>query len=302
MLYQHILSANMEEENLKHIKFQNRQNVNAQFDLIRLEKLFLRNHMDHSIEAHHKVEFYVILLIEKGKGYHTIDFTDYPCSKGTLLTVRKDQVQKFFRNKDLKGTVLLFTDEFLVSYLEKAETRKTMLLFNELLGVPKLQLNNTCFKSISQNIKRIEHEYFTINDDYSLGLIRSELHILITKLFRIKAQEEHINFEKKYLKEFIEFQNLVERKVTKITKVQYFANEMGLSTKTLNTITRSVIHKSAKEFVDEICTKQIKRLLINTNLSVKEIAYQSGFEETTNFYKYFKRQTQTTPEQFRVTN
>ena len=145
MLYQHILSANMEEENLKHIKFQNRQNVNAQFDLIRLEKLFLRNHMDHSIEAHHKVEFYVILLIEKGKGYHTIDFTDYPCSKGTLLTVRKDQVQKFFRNKDLIGTVLLFTDEFLVSYLEKAETRKTMLLFNELLGVPKLQLNNTCF-------------------------------------------------------------------------------------------------------------------------------------------------------------
>ena len=77
---------------------------------------------------------------------------------------------------------------------------------------------------------------------------------------------------------------------------------MSVSTKTLNTITKSIVNKSAKAFVDEISTKQIKRLLINTKLSIKEIAYQSGFEETTNFYKYFKRQTQVTPEQFRLAN
>ena len=67
-----------------------------------------------------------------------------------------------------------------------------------------------------------------------------------------------------------------------------------------NTVTKSIVNKSTKQFIDEINTKLIKRLLINTKLSVKEIAYQSGFEETTNFYKYFKRQTQTTPEQFRA--
>ena len=65
---------------------------------------------------------------------------------------------------------------------------------------------------------------------------------------------------------------------------------------------QGLVNKSEKAFVDEISTKQIKRLLINTKLSIKEIAYQSGFEETTNFYKYFKRQTQVTPEQFRLAN
>ncbi len=286
----------------KNIKFQNKQNPKARFDLIKLEELFGRKDIDHSPAVLHRVEFYILLFFEKGQGYHTIDFTDYNCSKGTLLTVRKDQIHKFFRSDNLKGKLLLFTNDFLVSYLEEIEAQKTMLLFNELLGVPKLQLSNREFKLIQQVIKRIENEYFTINDNHSLAIIRSEVHILITQLFRIKSRKEQINFEKKYVKEFVEFQNLVERHVVKTTKVQDFAQILGLSTKTLNTITKSIVHKSAKEFVDEICTKKIKRLLINTKLSIKEIAYQSGFEETTNFYKYFKRQTQTTPEQFRITH
>ncbi len=290
----------MEGEHTKHIKFQNQQNFKSQFDIVRLEELYQRTGLDHSIENHHKVEFYILLFIEKGQGYHTIDFTDYTCEKGTLLTIRKDQIHKFFKSKTLKGYLLIFTNEFLVSFLEKMEAQKTMLLFNELLSVPKLQLNNTNFDTVNKLIKRIENEYFSINDDHSLSVIRNELHILTTHLLRLKEKDEKFNIEKKYLKEFVELQNLVEKSVDKTTKVKYYADQMGISTKTLNTVTKSIVHKSAKAFIDEICTKQIKRLLLNTKLSIKEIAYKSGFEETPNFYKYFKRQTQTTPEQFRL--
>ncbi len=282
------------------IKFDNQQNPKASFDLIRLEELYQRKIIDHSPFELHRVAFYLIIFIENGQGFHTIDFTDYTCSKGTLLTIRKDQIQKFFRGGQMKGTLLLFTNDFLVSYLEKMEAQKTMLLFNEFLGVPKLQLAEEAFKQIQEIIKRMENEYLQVNDDHSLGIVRSELHILVTKLFRIKAENEQADFDKKYLEEFIAFQKVVEEKVTQTTKVQDFARILGVSTKTLNTITKGIVHKSAKEFVDEICIKQIKRLLINTRLSVKEVAYQSGFEETTNFYKYFKRHTQITPEQFRA--
>jgi len=290
----------MRNEQTKHIKFQNQTNSKAQFDIIKLEQLYQRTDLDHSIEKHHKVEFYILLFIEKGNGFHTIDFTEYECSKGTILTIRKDQIQKFTRSPNLKGSLLIFTNEFLVSYLEKVEAQKTMLLFNDLLSVPKLQLDDINFNNIFDVIKRIESEYFSINDEHSLSVIRNELHILTTHLLRIKAKDKQVVLEKKYLKEFIDFQNMAEKNVRKTTKVKDYSIQMGVSTKTLNTITKTIINKSAKEFVDEISTKQIKRLLLNTNLSIKEIAYQSGFEETTNFYKYFKRQTQTTPEQFRL--
>lgn len=292
----------MPRKQTKNIKFQNQQNLKSQFDFIKLEELYQRKGLDHSIESHHKVEFYILLFIEKGRGHHTIDFTKYDCSKGTVLSIRKDQIHKFHISKDLKGSLLIFTDQFLVTYLEKMEAQKTMLLFNDSLSVPKLQLNEDAFNTIFDTIKRIGNEYFNINDEHSLGVIRNELHILTTKLLRIKTKDKQINIEKKYLQEFIEFQNLVETKSNKTTRVKDFAQDLGISTKTLNTITQSIVHRSAKEFIDEICTKQIKRLLLNTKLSIKEIAYQSGFEETTNFYKYFKRQTETTPEKFRLAN
>lgn len=287
------------KENPVHIKFQNHQNPYAAFDLVKLKYLFQRKKLDHSPFQLHIVEFYVIVLIEEGEGLHTIDFTEYKYEKGTLLTIRKDQIHKFHESSSAKGIVLLFTDEFLVSYLEKLEALKSLQLFNEVLGVPKIQLSEAELKEVSDLVKRIEKEYFKVNDDHSLGIIRSELHILTTKLYRIKSNKNQLIVNRKYLSEFIDFQNLVEQEVTKYTKVKDYAKLIGVSTKTLNTITKTIVNKSAKEFIDDICTKQIKRLLINTELSIKEIAYASGFEESTNFYKYFKRQTQTTPEQFR---
>lgn len=64
-----------------------------------------------------------------------------------------------------------------------------MLLFNELLSIPKIQLGNKELVILQNSIKRIEHEYFSMKDNHSLSIIRSELHIIITKLFRIKKKE-----------------------------------------------------------------------------------------------------------------
>ncbi len=286
-------------DNPIHIKFNNQQNPNAAFDIIRIKDLLGRTDLNHSPEDLHLVEFYMIIFTLEGQGFHTIDFTDYPCEKGTVLTIRKDQIHKFIRSASMDGMLLLFQDEFVVSYLEKLEAQKTLQLFNELLGVPKIQLSTSELEEVLAILERINKEYFNTNDDYSLGIIRSELHILITKLYRLKAAKNQMVQHKKYLNEFIELQSLVEEHVTHFSKVHDYAKMLGRSTKTLNTITQTIINKSAKEFIDDIYMKQIKRLLINTDYPVKEIAYISGFEEVPNFYKYFKRQTQLTPEQYR---
>ena len=281
------------------VRFQNRANPQSKFDLIRLEDLFRRADLEPSPHQLHRVEFFLVLLVTHGEGYHTVDFTDYKYEKGTLITIRKGQIHKFFKSEHVKGFLILFTDDFLITYLEKSQTQQSLQLFNELLGVPKIQLSEGGFQEVKGIIERMAKEYFAVNDRYSSGVIRSELHILITKLYRIKSQRHQIIFNKKYLAEFIQFQKLVEDNVTETTRVQDYAKLMAISTKTLNSVAKSIVSKTAKEFIDEICIKQSKRLLINTPLSIKEIAYASGFEETTNFYKYFKRQVGTTPEQFR---
>ena len=104
------------------------------------------------------------------------------------------------------------------------------------------------------------------------------------------------------MSEFLDFQKLVENHCFETRKVSDYAAKMGFSTKTLNNVVQSVVTKSAKTFIDEIVIIQIKRLLINSSMTIQEIAYTSGFDEPTNLYKYFKKYVMTSPEVFRQAN
>ncbi len=284
--------------NVQQVSFNNKREGSL-FDILSIQDLFNLKDIEHSPLDFHQVNFYILLFFTKGQGIHTIDFTDYTYHKGTILSIRKDQIHKFFKANS-NGYLLLFTDDFLVSFFEKKEALKSMQLFNELITSPKIQLNDEDFREFEIIVNEINKEYFVVNDEQTMGLIRSLLNILINKIFRIKARKNNVLSNKKYLSEFATFQQLVEKNCFKTKKVIDYANMMALSTKTLNNVTNSILNKSAKRFIDDILIIQIKRLLINTKNSVKEIAYEVGFEETSNLYKFFKRHTQTTPEKFRT--
>ena len=51
-------------ENPVHIKFQNSQNPQAEFDVIKLEELFSRDDLDYSPYQLHLIEFYIIIFID----------------------------------------------------------------------------------------------------------------------------------------------------------------------------------------------------------------------------------------------
>ncbi|MBD0404635.1 AraC family transcriptional regulator [Flammeovirga sp. EKP202] len=245
------------------------------------------------------MKFYVILFVYEGEGYHTIDFTDYNYKEGTVILVRKDQIQKFFRSTNVKGYLLIFTEEFIIGHLNKMEALKAFQLFNESLSFPKIEFNNKNeFSDFMVLVKQLELEY-NAKDVFSIGITRSVLHVLIIKLFRIKDKAGDFVERKKYMSQFLAFHKLVEEDCFKSKKVQYFSEKLGVSTKTLNNIVNEVVNVSAKSFIDERSIMQIKRLLISTDHSIKEIAYMSGFSDATNFFKYFKKFTNSSPKIFR---
>ncbi len=283
---------------LPQIKFENKINPKSFFDIVRIEDLFNRA-LDHNVEENHLVKFYIIFYVYEGKGVHAIDFHDYKYSPGTVLIIRKDQVHKFFKNKSIKGYLLVFTEEFIISHLNQMEASKTMQLFNDSLSNPVITFNtDEEFNDFTVLVKHMESEY-QLKDDFSIGITRSVLHIVITKLFRVKAKKGQFIDKKKYMARFIEFQKLVEAECFESKKVSYYAKKLGVSAKTLNTISNSIVNTTAKAFIDERVMMQVKRLIITTDHSIKEIAFLAGFSDPSNFYKYFKKFAHISPEVFR---
>lgn len=270
----------------------------SDFNILKIEDLFNSENED-VITKNHKVNFYILMFITDDIGRHSIDYNDFYYTKGTILAIRKDQIHRFYINKNTKGFLLLFKEEFLNSYLNEREVAKTIQMFNELLTSPKTQLQQKEFECIYDLLKQIEKEVLKISDDYSLKIIRSLLHVLISLIHRIKAKGYNKIQLSNYLKEFIKFQNLLEKNYSESKQVNYYADKMGFSTKKLNTIVKYIANKPVKAFIDDVVIIKVKRFLLHSNLSVKEVAFKVGFKDPTNLYKYFKKHTKYTPEAYK---
>jgi AraC-like DNA-binding protein len=84
-----------------------------------------------------------------------------------------------------------------------------------------------------------------------------------------------------------------------VKSVSGYASQMNVSEKRLTAATTKTVGKSPKTIIDERVMLEVKRLLIHTNLSIKEIGYDLGFEDPAYFIKYFRKHTGKTPIEFR---
>jgi AraC-like DNA-binding protein len=98
---------------------------------------------------------------------------------------------------------------------------------------------------------------------------------------------------------FTTFEKNVESYFSENRNANYYSEMQNITYKHLNEVCKQFSNKSPKEFIDDFIILEAKRQLSSTTLSVKEIAYYCGFDEVTNFQKFFKKLTNATPINFR---
>lgn len=89
--------------------------------------------------------------------------------------------------------------------------------------------------------------------------------------------------------------------VKQLPSVQYFADQLGLTANYLGDIIKHFTKKSALENIHDFIIKRAKELLVeNQKLNTTEVAYELGFEYPNYFSKFFKKQVNLTPKEFRM--
>jgi len=96
----------------------------------------------------------------------------------------------------------------------------------------------------------------------------------------------------------MKFRNLLEQNVNYKVKVVDFCDQLNISAKQLNNSLK-LYNTTAKQYIDDRILLEINRLLVYSSLSIKEIAYEIGFEDPTNFTKYFKTRMNMLPTDYR---
>jgi AraC-like DNA-binding protein len=241
------------------------------------------------------VNFYAILIITDGSVEHIVDFNSYSLTKGDCLIIAKGQVQTFDKNSKYIGSLFLFTEEFMQKYISQSTIAHINLLYNYFLG-------QNSFKSSFYN----ERFMGMLTDKLNKPSLHSQpnfigaaLSIYLLELAELRIQADLSVSKLKSFEVFSEFQRLLISKHDSTHDAKVFAGMLAISYKHLNEICKQVVNKTTKQIIDDFVILEAKRLLVASSLLSKEISYILGFDEPTNFNKYFKKHTYLSPADFR---
>ena len=250
----------------------------------------------------HRSGFYHIIWFQDCNVTHLVDFKHVKIKPHSLLFLNKDIVHRFDDKVQLKGKVILFTDTFFCKTEADFRFLRKSILFHDLLSVSQIHIDHQS-ESFTSLVQLMETELQKVGDDLQANILQNFLrNFLLLSEREIRHQNLNTINKGPDLDSVLLFRDLLEENFKKHKQVNYYAKEILLTEKRLNVATTKVLGKSPKEVVDERVILEAKRILVHTAESVKEIAYQLGFEEPTNFVKYFKKHTAVTPTEFRAQN
>lgn len=258
-----------------------------------------RKILDHDPEQPHRVAFHALIYIEKGVGSHFIDFTHRRFEDGTFIFVRQNQVHAFDLTSQPQGKAILFTKDF----VEDIQKSMRMPVFSPLhltsayspVFTPSPTLQVSCKNLLSEIINEIERKK-SDPDPLILMLLFSSLLLMIK---REKAKPETQLLSQNQSDKLSQFITLLEQQFTQTRNASDYADQLHITYKTLNHICKLATKKTAKQLIDAYTILESKRRLALEKKSIQQVADTLGFDEATNFVKYFKKHTLVTPSDFR---
>jgi AraC-like DNA-binding protein len=251
------------------------------------------------ILALYHYSFHTLVCVTEGNVTQLVDFQPVTCSAGSLLVLRPGQVHSFGSDEGWDGWMVLFRAEFLPS---ETQTTADLLPALALDRLPDhLSLSTRDYQAVSEVITRmrVDAESDASPQDVH-ALLRYQLCALLLRLTIL--QDKHVGTavaRTPGVERFAKFRRLVEQNYAGWHLVSAYAAALACTEKSLTRAALEATGQSAKSVITARIALEAKRLLVHTDRPIYLIAEGLGFEEATNFGKFFRREAGLTPIGFR---
>jgi AraC-like DNA-binding protein len=269
-----------------------------------------------------------ILICRKGKARLNVNYKDWELYEGAVITLFPNDVVELKVGGDCKSPQTENGDckspQTENGDCKSPQTANSfqaeILKYNpSLLREASLQLEQTVYSSLREDRCRQDTPVVTNIINGMFGLLKvyfdqSECtYISQLVLFQLKAFfigfHEYLQRNPQYRNDevksyrvrelFNRFMMLLERDYKISRDVNYYAEQMNISSKYLTNIVNQVTGHTPKTIIDQYVILQLKMHLKRTTQSIKEMAWEFHFADVSFFCRYFKKHTGLTPQQIR---
>jgi AraC-like DNA-binding protein len=239
--------------------------------------------------------FHQLIAVRERPLRLAVDFVEHELPPGSWLWIRPGQVQRFGPDiRDADGAIVVFQSGFLppatvaAAHMDPPFQQRPLLPTDEDAEALRHALEHLAFEfGAMASLPLASH----------VEVLRHLVSVLVLRLARVLGGQPHEGTAGEVFRRLYE---AVERDHAVTRRVEDYAGSLGYSSRTLTRATRAATGMSAKQYIDERVLLEAKRLLQHSRLPAKTVADRLGFADPSDFTKFFRLRTRTTPGAFRA--
>ncbi|WP_300666323.1 AraC family transcriptional regulator [Fluviicola sp.] len=229
---------------------------------------------------------YFIVFIDSGSVTYKLDLQDITVSDGDLLFAMPNQVFIPPDKTDNLNYFKILFDENTLALLPQSFP----FLVNP-LNAQTLTLDDAARERVRKVFEILNQILYTEKHSTDSEIILAYLNLLLSELNSAYFKNEPADLVNSNLSKFVEFKLMVETHLTEQPSIHSIAEKLALTTNSLYRLVKEHSGTSPKDFFTNRLMIEAQRKLRYSNLSVKELAYELGFNDPDYFSRLFKKST-----------
>ncbi|WP_291099797.1 MULTISPECIES: AraC family transcriptional regulator [unclassified Flavobacterium] len=241
----------------------------------------------------HKNDHFCIIIVEAGKIDIQIEEKIHFLNAGKISIIFPEQIHfTSSKSEDLKGKIILFEEVLFCSDILKNELSAYNVNLSANLNCTAL--SNEEFEQGLALVKNIQSIY---NNPSLVKKEQARFYIKVFLLGLIEAihGQHPILHQKTNQHVYIGFKKLLNQQFKSERTVQYYASKLTITPKKLNEISKKHCGETAINAIHNRILTEIKRQLLFSDRSHKEIAFDLGFSSPSALNKFVRAKLKETP-------
>jgi AraC-like DNA-binding protein len=255
--------------------------------------------MDPSIMESHQKDFFEVNINREDKGMFYHRHKSYTNLSYSLSFMSPNQIFKYVPSEEgnEEGIIIFFKPSVFHPTKQNYDISSIYPLF-KLHANPVYRLSPEQVNTLYPLFEDIYNECLK-NDPVSDKMIRAYLEIILQMGLRTVKQNSQLLYLNRHEEITYQFEELLSDNTSRIKKLTNYADALHISPAYLSECIKKTTGRTAKQIMVDYQIIKAKSMLNQSSITIKELAIQLGFDEVTNFTKFFKKNTGQTPTQFR---
>ncbi|WP_299257201.1 AraC family transcriptional regulator [uncultured Aquimarina sp.] len=255
----------------------------------------------------HNHNYFEIIFVENGNGYHTINGIRFRYKKDDIFLLAPEDTHHFEIEKHSVFTHFKFTELLFSSKVNLPDRKYWLQRIEQLLHHPNIipgdVISHEEDRKIIWDIHNVVMEEFKNEKIYYQEIISNAISTILSIIVRnisakYSSNKRNVSLNDSRIDQILGHirQNVYDND---LTKINYMADKFNMSQSSISTYFKKATGESIHQYVTKYKMKLVEYRLQNTEFTIAEIAYQLGYTDESHLTKTFKKYFSMSPKQYR---